>query len=430
LRICLTLMILLTLAGPGRAQELADRIVAVIDRHPVFLSDVDAAVAEDLYLMSMRGQEVPTDSMEIVAMRRDALDGIIERRIVIAKARALDIEISRTEVEDALDSWLGDMISASGSEEAFMAELERRGLNLPDFKARYRKEIEEQLLVSRLMRQEFGMVQVTEADVVSFYENKYDSIPETPEELEISHIVMVPEIDAVREAAALEKVEIAVNRLEAGEPFGVVARDVSEDRLTRESGGEIGLVALGDLSDEIAGIAAQLGPGEVSAPVRTRYGFEIVKVDGVEDGRYRLRHILVALRPERSDTLEARQLAEEVRARALSGESFEVLAREYSDDPNTSENGGYIGRIEVESLDQAYLGPLGRLEPGDISEVIEIPQGFQILKLISRSAGRKPGLDEARGWIRELLESRRREQLFQDWVERASEDVYVKRSEL
>ncbi len=417
------------LASTAGAQEMSDRIVAVVDEEPVFLSDVDGALAEDLYVKSLRGEPMPRDSFELEALREDVLEGIIDRRIVIVKAREVGVEVSRTEVKDALDRWLADMIKSAASETVFMNELERQGMTLKDFKARYRKDIEEQLLVSRFMRQEFSSVDVSEDDIQRFYETKYDSIPDLPEVIGLAHIIILPKISGDREERAIGKVERIMERIRSGEPFETVAAEMSEDVLTSRHGGSIGLVSLEDLQDEIAEIAVGLEPGEVSAPVRTRYGLEVVKLDGREGDRYQLRHIFVVLHPDRADTLNAAKLANEVQSQAASGESFESLARQYSDDVDTREDGGYVGEIEVTGLDDAYRESLADLNPGDVSGVIRARHGFQILKLVSRTASRKASFEEAREWVRNIIEARRREELFAEWLEAARGEIFIKRPE-
>jgi peptidyl-prolyl cis-trans isomerase SurA len=424
----LLVLVLFSILPAGfAAGEVVDRIVAVVEKDPIFLSDVDDALEEDLYLRSMRGESPPKDSSEIQALRREMLDGIIERRIVIAKARKEGLEITRTEVEDALDNWIADLAESAGSEAAFKAELERQGMTLSDFKAEYRKDVEEQLLVSKFMTQAFRDVAVGEERLKDFYENKYDSIPAIPEVVGLAHIIMIPRVAPAEEDRAIAKVEAAIESLDSGETFETVAGRTSDDILTRDKGGLIGTVDLDDLQPGLAEIAAGLEPGQVSDPTRTPYGIEIVKLDGREGDAYTLRHIFIRLQPDREDTVRAARLANEVRDRIAAGESFEAMAREYSSDVDTRENGGYVGDIEVDALDTAYRQALANLQPGEISDVVRTARGFQIIKLVSRTASRKPSFEEAKGWIRNVIEARMREELFDEWLEGARKEIYVKR---
>jgi peptidyl-prolyl cis-trans isomerase SurA len=396
------------IAGIAAAQEAMDRIVAVVEEAPIFRSEVDEALDEDLYVKRMRGDPLPADSAELEALRSELLDGIIERRIVI-------------------DNWLADLIKAAGSEAAFNTELQRQGMTLKDFKTEYRKDIEEQLLVSRFMTQTFKDVSVPETQVVAFYDNKRDSVPEIPEVVGLSHIIIIPRVAPEKEDQAISKVEGIVDRLDSGEAFGDVAKRSSDDAFTREQGGLIGTVTLKDLQPDLAEIAAGLEPGQVSDPTRTMYGIEIVRVDAKQGDNYTLRHILVKLSPDRSDTARAAMLAYEIRDRIGAGESFESLAKEYSNDPDSRENGGYVGEIEIEALDEAYRTALAGLAVGEVSDVISTGRGFQILKLVSRTPGREPSFDEAKAWIRSLITSRMREALFNQWLEKARKEIYVKR---
>lgn len=415
------------MAGVASGQEVVDRIVAVVEEDPIFLSEVEEALEEDLYIRQMRGDPLPADSAELAALREEVLEGVIERRIVIAKARKEGLEVSRTEVEDALDNWLADLIEAAGSRAAFDMELENQGMTLQDFKAEYRKDVEEQLVVSRFMTQTFRDVSVPEDRIRAFYDNKYDSIPEIPEVVGLSHIIIIPRVPPEKEDEAIARVESIMSKVESGEAFDDVARNTSDDPLTRDQGGLIGTVELSDLQNDIAEIAAGLEPGEISDPVRTRYGIEIVRLDAREGETYTIRHIFVKLHPDRADTVRAARLAYEIRDRIAAGESFESMARQYSNDRETQDSGGYVGEVEVDALDGAYREALADLDPGEVSDVVATGRGFQILKLVSRTASRKPGFEEAKPWIRNVMEARMRESLFDEWMEEAREEIYVKR---
>ena len=60
---------------------------------------------------------------------------------------------------------------------------------------------------------------------------------------------------------------------------------------------------------------------------------------------------------------------------------------------------------------------------------LRIIRGFQIIKLVSRTASRKPGFEEAKAGIRNVIEARTREALFDEWLDEARKEIYVKRME-
>lgn len=426
-RILRDVWLVLVLAAPVCAQDLADRVIAVVDKNPIFASDVERAAAEEIYVRRIRGEPLPADSTEMEALKAQFLESLIDRRIVIAKARKEEIEVTATEVEDGLDQWLGNLRKSVGSEEAFLAELQKEGMTLTDLKTRYRKEIEEQLYVSKFMRKQFGAVDVSEEETSRFFRDKYDSIPNIPEVVDIAHIVVSVKISPRKEEEVHAKVTRATQRLRSGEAFESVARALSEDAATAGAGGDMGPVALSDLAPEIGRAVPGLDVGETSDPVRTANGIEIVKIDEKAGETYRLRRILFKFAPDARDSADAGRLAESLRVRLTAGESFDSLAKVYSDDASTRDLGGRVGGIEVPSLSPAYQEALAGLAPGEVSQVMVTPAGYLILKLSSRTPARKPNYEEARNWIRSVIEAMKREKSLEEWLAAARLEIYVKK---
>lgn len=415
------------LATISLAADYVDRIVAVVDEEPILFSELETAVAEEIYLRRIQGERIPTDSAFLKELSNDVLEQMIDRRVVILRARKDGITVTRTEVDNALDQWIKGLAQNFGSEERFLAELEHQGFTLREFKQIYRKAVEEQLVISNFIRKKFADVSVSESEVIDFFTTKNDSVPDLPEVGEIARIVVLPKLSPEAEKRALSRVDRAVERLKAGERFDLVARDISDDKLTSRSGGLIGRVKLEDLRKELADIAVKLRPGETSEPVRTSYGIEIVKVDSLDGVYYTLRHILVSLEPTHQDSATAYQKINDLRARILRGEPFDSLANLESDDPETRGRGGYIGKVDIGALPPEYRDALEKMEAGQISEVLLTSAGFHILKMISKESRRRPSFEEAADWIRAFLESRKREEAFAKWLEQAREQTYIKK---
>ncbi len=99
-----------------------------------------------------------------------------------------------------------------------------------------------------------------------------------------------------------------------------------------------------------------------------------------------LREILVAVASPKPDAVnvaadeEALEKAQRVRARLLAGEDFAQVAAEMSDAPSKA-NGGLIGPVERKDLSPALLEILDRMKPGDVTEPLRTPRGYQVLKL-------------------------------------------------
>jgi hypothetical protein len=127
--------------------------------------------------------------------------------------------------------------------------------------------------------------------------------------------------------------------------------------------------------------------------------------------RVRARHILLR-HPEDATTGQREQLreqAEEIRQRAVEGEDFGELARRYSEDPGSAQDGGDLGWFEPGTMVQQFEEAAFRLQPGEISPVTETLFGLHVIKVDERET---PAFEEQRDEFRQwVAESRRQESL-------------------
>ncbi|AKD05605.1 peptidylprolyl isomerase [Pontibacter korlensis] len=95
-------------------------------------------------------------------------------------------------------------------------------------------------------------------------------------------------------------------------------------------------------------------------------------------------HIVNYAEVGRQQKQEARQKLEELRKRILAGEDFATLAKQYSQDPGSAQDGGELGFFKKKELVPQYEAAALRLEPGGISNVVESQFGFHLIQLIER----------------------------------------------
>jgi peptidyl-prolyl cis-trans isomerase SurA len=125
---------------------------------------------------------------------------------------------------------------------------------------------------------------------------------------------------------------------------------------------------------------------------------------------------------------EAREQAEEIRARLLDGESFKVLAQSYSNLPSVSD-GGDIGIFKRDELADYMKDVILAMKPGDISPIVETGNTFQIFKLLSMREGDavvKAPYESVREEIRDTLYRRKMEEQYKKWVKSLRDEAYVK----
>ncbi len=151
-----------------------------------------------------------------------------------------------------------------------------------------------------------------------------------------------------------------------------------------------------------------------------------------EKGRYtkpgsrRVSHILIELTPDASDAdqKKALALAESISAKAKSGKSFKALARKYSADSTTAQQGGDLGELSLGLLPTELEAVANKLLQGEVSDPVRTDYGYQIVKLTRLKLPATKPYKEVRDQLVKLLAERRSEERFYDMAERFNNLVY------
>ena len=140
----------------------------------------------------------------------------------------------------------------------------------------------------------------------------------------------------------------------------------------------------------------------------------------------RIQQVLTAVpRDAHADLREERRArAEQLRTMLVDGAAFEEVVRRYSDGPE-ARTGGDLGFIERGTILPQVEEAAFSLDRGRISEVIESPAGFHIIRVIDRRGGGLKPLEEVRQEIINEISSMRMEDRFQEWIEKLRERAYI-----
>jgi peptidyl-prolyl cis-trans isomerase D len=153
--------------------------------------------------------------------------------------------------------------------------------NPQSFMSPERVRIEYVILDEQRLREE---VAATEEDLRAYYQSNLDAYI-TPETRRASHILVPVEEGDVEAARA--RAEALVERIRAGESFADVAREASADSLSAPAGGDLGFLARGDMEPAFEDVLFVLEQGQVSAPVRTELGWQILTVTEIKPAQQR-----------------------------------------------------------------------------------------------------------------------------------------------
>lgn len=224
---------------------------------------------------------------------------------------------------------------------------------------------------------------LTDADLLNdLVEEAYQR---STEEIRASHILIKvdPTATPADTARAWEKIMGLRARIVAGEDFVVVAkgRDGSEDPSAKDNGGDLGYFTVFQMVYPFEDAAWKTPVGAVSQPVRTKYGYHIIKVTDKRParGEIRVAHIMLKDKKDKPGDAEAR--IREIHTKVKSGESFEDLALKFSEDGSSNKKGGELpafgtGKMVPEFENRSFA----LTYDGAFSEPFQTEYGWHIVK--------------------------------------------------
>ncbi|MBI4013353.1 MAG: peptidyl-prolyl cis-trans isomerase [Candidatus Rokubacteria bacterium] len=242
---------------------------------------------------------------------------------------------------------------------------------------------------------------VGDADVEAAYQERRAEF-EQPERRKVAHIlVRVPTVGgSAAEEGAKAKAEAALAQIKGGADFARVAREVSQDDATASRGGELGLVARGELMPPFEQVAFELKRGEVGGPVRTGYGYHVVKVlDVLPTSKKELREVAPTIRAglaAEGQLRLLRQKAEEAHERLLAAPDFATEARQRG---LTVREIGPLARPDaVEGIGRVAEATTAifALPPGGVSAPVKVPEGYVVFRLLEKEEPKVLPLAEVR----------------------------------
>lgn len=179
------------------------------------------------------------------------------------------------------------------------------------------------------------------------------------------------------------------NRILKGESFDAVAKQVSDDPSAKDNGGDLGYFTALQMVYPFENAAFNTKIGEISQPVRTRFGYHIIKVVDKRpaQGQVLVSHIMVKLSKDapEEEKQKAKAKIDEIYQKVKAGEDFAELAKQFSDDKGSAKKGGELpmfgtGRMVMEFEKAAFA----LKNNGDVSEPIQSQYGWHIIKRLDK----------------------------------------------
>ncbi len=260
-------------SAPAAHAELIDRILVQVNDGIVTQSDISRFLPIYSEVFGLPQSAFATRSA-CESTVEGFVDFLIESQILLASATTRELGVTQSEI----DAYVSDQYEQLNMSRAqFESELQRSGIEFQDF----RDFIEMNLTRMRMMQLDVGArVSITDADVDRALEEQY---PNGLEEvfIETHHIFVQVASDSPAAAAAAEaEINLRAARLAAGESFESIAAENADGTSTR--GGRLGRISVLSLDGAYSQAAMALEVGATSAPVRSSFGYHIIRLDGVD----------------------------------------------------------------------------------------------------------------------------------------------------
>lgn len=257
-------------AGPARAR-VVERVAAVVGDAIVLASEVEERVAP---LLADVNQIHDPDkrAARSAALRREVLDRLIDDELILQQAAELKVSINNEQVDASIEE-----IKKQNNltDEQLREALRGQGMTM----TAYRADLRRQLLRFRVLNIAVGSrVNISDDEVRAYYERHMKDGSNT--QVRASHVfISIPEnADAQVVAEKQAQAQKILERAKAGEDFGKLAREASDDAATRNDGGDLGYFGKDMLPKAIEEIVFAMKVGEVRGPIRADRGFHVIKL--------------------------------------------------------------------------------------------------------------------------------------------------------
>jgi len=408
--------------------ETIDKVVAVIGKYPVLLSDIQNA------MMMQEKNEEPLS-------RCLAFEQVMFQKLLVAQCDRDSVTVSDAEIENELNKRLNYYINQFGSEEK-LEEFYGKRTNV--IKDEFRAEVQEQLLAQKMQAKINPETKLTPAEIRLFFNSiPEDSLPLIEAEHELQQLVKKPKYSEEAKKIAKDQLEGYKLRVLDGESMSTLARLYSEDPGSAKEGGLISNVFRGQMVPEFEAVAYRLKTGEVSNVFETNYGYHFVQLVARKGDLLDLRHILISPRMSNNDFYKAKLQLDSIGNEIAKGTiTFEQAVKRFSDDAESASNNGLMINPmnattkwtveEISQIDQKLVLTLAEMNIGDVSKTIEFVNyidnkpAFRIIRLKNRIDPHKANLKDDYQKISQMALFDKNRKNLKTWITKRSKITYIK----
>lgn len=432
--ILILLTVLLPMISAAQDNNIIDEVIWVVGDEPILKSEVE----EQRLASEINGQPIEGNPRCVIP------EQIAIQKLFAHQALIDSIEVKDGDVLQELEYRLNYMIQMAGSKEK-LEEYMRKPMT--QIRQQTMEQLKNMMVVDEVKRKIAADVKVTPAEVRNHFKNiPKDSLPLIPTRYEVQIITSTPAVSREETQRIEDELREYTRRINSGESdFATLAMMYSDDEASRRNGGELPYMGKGEFVPEFANVAFSLtDPKKVSRIVKTEFGYHIIQLIDRRGDKIRVRHILK--KPEISDTAVKNSLArlDSVRAEIDSGRISFDDAVIYSDDKDTRNNRGIMGKpvspnnpragmtqwFELRDMPQDVAKVVSTLKPGEISQPFRLTDAkgrtvCAIVKLRNRNEQHYASITEDFQTLQDLLVTEEQNKVIDNWIREKQKTTYI-----
>lgn len=274
----LSLIITMPIMAAEKATQKADepQVAAIVDGNEITVNEVDKFAQTQQVIMQLyqTNQEFAQVILQTEAgknvikeYQKQKLDQLITQKLLEQEAKERGISLSKEKKDEFFNKQLKGIKEQNNMTDKQIEDaLKEQGSSLEDYKKMFLDNNEGTLLISNLRDEVFSKVSVSDEKVKKYYENNSSQYKHKAQ-VKASHILVKTE----------KKAKEVLKKLNNGANFAEMAKEYSTGP-SKNSGGNIGFFSKGQMMPKFEEAAFNLEIGEISDPVKTKYGYHIIKL--------------------------------------------------------------------------------------------------------------------------------------------------------
>ncbi len=403
-----------------------DGIIALVNDNAILKSDLITAIAQTQARAQAAGQPLANSPQ----LQSEVLNGLIQRELQLSLVNRLGLQPD----DAAINQRLAQIAQGEGVSSLAALQQKLDAAQPGSYSALRAKLIEDASIQSLQQRQVSSRVRISEQDVDAFLASP-EAKRLSQNEYQTIH-VRVPYMDdysrlseAQRQQALTVAKKLRSRLLQPNVDVEAAISATQGDYPIALQGGDMGFHKASSLPTELSSQITKLAVGEVSEPLITPEGIDIVKLANKNSSdkkivpQWNARHILIKVDELQSDSL-AEQKINDLYEQLRQGADFASLASTYSDDPGSAGRGGNLGWVSEGEMVGPFEAVMKSTSVNDYSAPFKSQFGWHILKVDDQR--QQDVSDEyRRDMARQALFQRSAPQATEDWLQELRAGAYI-----